>query len=52
MKAYPLLILDDDAPILLALQETLKQEGYECEGTTQAQEALEKIKAQTIFESI
>ena len=25
----------------------LKQEGYECEGTTQAQEALEKIKAQT-----
>lgn len=47
MKNYPLLILDDDAPILLALQETLRQEGYESEGTTQAQEALEKIKKQT-----
>ena len=47
MKTYPLLILDDDAPILLALQETLKQEGYECEGTTQAQEALEKVKQRT-----
>ena len=47
MKTYPLLILDDDAPILLALEETLRQEGYMCEGTTRAQEALEKIKQQT-----
>lgn len=47
MKNYPLLILDDDAPILLALQETLRQEGYECEGTTRAREALEKIEKQT-----
>ena len=42
-----MLILDDDAPILLALQETLRQEGYTCEGTTQAQEALEKVRKQT-----
>ena len=47
MKTYPLFILDDDAPILLALQETLRQEGYVCEGTTQVGEALEKIKKQT-----
>lgn len=47
MKNYPLLILDDDAPILLALQETLMQEGYKCEGTTQAQEAMEMLKKQT-----
>lgn len=46
MKTYPLLILDDDAPILLALEETLRQEGYTCEGTTRAQEALEKVKGQ------
>lgn len=47
MKNYPLLILDDDTPILLALQETLKQEGYLCEGTSQPQEALDKIQNQT-----
>lgn len=47
MKNYPLLILDDDAPILLALQETLRQEGYICEGATKAQEALGKIRKQT-----
>lgn len=47
MKNFPLLILDDDAPILLALQETLHQEGYTCVGTTKAQEALDKLQKQT-----
>ena len=37
---YPLLILDDDQPILNALQETLKLEGYECFGTVHANDAL------------
>lgn len=48
MKDYPILILDDDAAILKALQETLKIEGYTCFGTIHAQEALEFISKNTV----
>lgn len=48
MKNYPILILDDDAAILKALQETLKLEGYTCFGTVHAREALEFIKKNTV----
>lgn len=40
------LILDDDAIILLALEETLKVEGYRCLATTSPKEALEWVKKQ------
>lgn len=46
-RKYPIVILDDDAAILRALQETLKREGYTCFGSTHAKEALEFIKQQT-----
>ncbi len=47
-NTYPIVILDDDAAILKALQETLKIEGYFCFGTTRVYDALEFIKKQTV----
>ena len=46
-QTYPILILDDDEAILKALLETLKLEGYVCQGTTHAKEALELLPQKT-----
>ena len=46
-KTYPILILDDDEAILKALLETLKLEGYLCQGTIHAKEALELLSQET-----
>ncbi|MDR0647667.1 MAG: response regulator [Puniceicoccales bacterium] len=47
MNPYPILILDDDATILMALQETLKGEGYTYFATSQIAEALQALEQKT-----
>ena len=44
---YPILIIDDDYAILMALKETFHMEGFECFATIHAQEALEEAKKET-----
>ena len=43
----PILILDDDTAILMALQETLKAEGHHYLATTKASEALALVEQKT-----
>ncbi|MDR2769564.1 MAG: response regulator [Puniceicoccales bacterium] len=47
MNPYPILILDDDPTILMALQETLKGEGYAYFATSQISEALQALEQKT-----
>lgn len=48
MSSNPtVLILDDDDIILLALEETLKLEGYRCSATSSFKEAVELLKNNT-----
>ncbi|MDR0756142.1 MAG: response regulator [Puniceicoccales bacterium] len=47
MKPYPILILDDDITILMALQETLKGEGYAYFATSKISEALRALEQKT-----
>jgi DNA-binding NtrC family response regulator len=47
VNPYPILILDDDATILMALQETLKGEGYAYFATSKISEALEALEQKT-----
>jgi DNA-binding NtrC family response regulator len=47
VNPYPILILDDDPTILMALQETLKGEGYTCFATSQISEALQALEQKT-----
>ncbi len=44
MTRDPILILDDDTAILMALQETVKAEGYSYFATTKASEALDAVR--------
>ena len=44
MSEYPVLVLDDDAAILVAIQESLKANHYTYFGTSKASEALSELE--------